>query len=84
MIEQLLAKIENFLNDRNADALKFSIEVEDYLLEAYDDMMKEDAVVTYLMNEKLPDICAAYEVGIDILEFKRQIEAEYKLILQLL
>lgn len=84
MIKQLLDKIEEFLNDRDADALGFSIEVEDYLVEAYDKMMKEDAAVTYLMNENLPDICASYEVGMDISEFKTQIEAEYNLILQLL
>ena len=84
MIKQLLDKIAEFLNDRDADAFGFSIEVEDYLIEAYDKMMKEDAAVTYLMNENLPDICAAYEVGMDISEFKRQIEAEYNLILQLL
>ena len=29
MIKQLLDKIEEFLNDRDADALGFSIEVED-------------------------------------------------------
>ena len=39
MIKQLLDKIAEFLNDRDADVLGFSIEVEDYLVEAYDKMM---------------------------------------------
>lgn len=55
----------------------FYLELEvELLLDNYDEMYEENKEVTELLNEEIPDICAA--VGeIDIEEFKRLLKIEF-------
>jgi len=83
MINQVLAAIKRFLDDDVMDAVEFSIWLEDVLCEEYEVMEAEHAEITEILNEDLPDICAAYERGDNIVEFKERIQSEYERVIEL-
>ncbi|ERK30799.1 hypothetical protein [Clostridium intestinale] len=79
MIKKVLDIIESYLagtyvEDEN---YTFYLELEQELLfDNYDEMYKEDKEVTELLNNEIPDICAA--VGeISIEEFKKLLKIEF-------
>ena len=77
-MNKILEMIKEFLETDTTDATRFSIDLEDALYDNYDEMMDENPEVTEVLNEELPDICAAYELGEDIEEFKKRIKKEYE------
>lgn len=86
MIRKVLNAIESYLSglyveDEN---YPFYLELEKELLfDNYDEMYKENKEVTELLNEEIPDICAAIgEINTD--EFKKLLRIEYEKALKLL
>ena len=77
-MNKILEMIKEFLNADVADATDFSVELEDALCDHYDEMTAEHPEVAEILNEELPDICAAYELGDDIEAFKEKVKAEYE------
>lgn len=79
MIKKVLDVIESYLDGKYEEDKNypFYLELETELLfNNYDAMYKENKEVTELLNEEIPDICAA--VGeIDVKEFKRLLRIEF-------
>lgn len=79
MIKKVLDAIESYLSGEYVEDkdYPFYLELEkELLLDNYAEMYKEDKDVTELLNEEIPDICAA--VGeISIEEFKRLLNIEF-------
>lgn len=46
-------------------------------------MYNENPAVTFFLNEDLPDICAGYELGMNIEEFKASIRHNYDKAIQI-
>ena len=66
LIEKLFKEIELAINKKHKyNSLDFSLYLEDFLCDNYDEMYKENAEVTEFLNEGLPDICAEMNLGID-------------------
>jgi len=66
LIEKLFKEIELAINKKHKyNSLDFSLYLEDFLCDNYDEMYKENAEVTEFLNEDLPDICAEMNLGID-------------------
>ena len=63
------------------DPVEFSLDLETYLFEHYDEMMREDPVLTEELNDNFPDICASFERGADPTPFIKAIKKEYERIL---
>lgn len=86
MIKKVLNAIESYLSGLYVEdeSYPFYLELEKELLfDNYDEMYKENKEVTELLNEEIPDICAAVgEINID--EFKRLLRIEYEKALKLL
>lgn len=79
MIKKVLDIIETYLDGKyeEDENYPFYLELEaELLLDNYDEMYQENREVTELLNEEIPDICAA--VGeIDVEEFKRLLRIEF-------
>lgn len=79
MIEKVLDAIESYLLDTYVEDenYPFYLELEKELLfDNYDEMDKENKEVTRILNEEIPELCAAVEeIGID--EFKTLLKVEY-------
>ena len=60
------------------DPLAFSLDFEEYLCDHYDEMKAEDPVLTGLLNENFPEICASYERGADPAPFAKAVREEYE------
>lgn len=76
-MNEVIEMIKNFLVG-NYEPLAFSYDLPDVLINKYDDMLKENEEVTKILNEDLPEICAEYEEGMDIQEFKTKVKKEYE------
>lgn len=78
-IAYVLEAIRSYLEGTYSEDVNypFYLELEmELLIDNYDEMYKENQEVTLLMNEELPDICAAVgEISVD--EFKRLLKIEY-------
>lgn len=78
MIKKVLDTIEAYLSGQYVEDKNypFYLELEKELLfDNYDKMYKENKEVTELLNQEIPDICAAVgETGIE--EFKRLLRIE--------
>ena len=68
--------IKSFL-DGNYNAHDFSLDLEDFLLQNYNEMFFEDKELTIFMNEDFPDICASYDEDTEDI-FKKQIKEQYE------
>lgn len=78
MIKKILDEIELILEGKHElNSLDFSYYLEEYLIEHYDRMYKENSLVTELLNEELPEICAIMEPGLDDTEFIKLLKNEY-------
>lgn len=77
MVDAILQFIKEFLENKNVDAVEFSIQLEDMLCDNYYVMLEENLAVTTILNEELPEICAACEQDADVCEFKAKIKSEY-------
>lgn len=78
MIKKVLDEIELLLEDKHElNSLDFSYYLEEYLIKHFDEMYKENPVITELLNEELPEICAIMEPGLDDTEFKMLLKQEY-------
>ena len=69
-----------FLNNTPEDIYDFSDKLEGFLIIHYDEMYREQPQATKILNEEVPDICAAAEPGMkseEIEEFKQKLEIEY-------
>lgn len=81
MIENILNQIKLLLDgNHDMDSLEFSYCLEEYLIDNYDVMYKENAEITELLNNELPEVCAMMEPGIDDKEFKELLKKEYEII----
>ena len=88
MITQVFNEIENFLaGNHTLSAVEFSLLLEDFLVDNYDIMHKENAFMTEQMNENLPDICALAEPSPDTdsvnVNFAVKLREEYERLLVL-
>ncbi|MBF1037084.1 MAG: hypothetical protein HXL15_06610 [Parvimonas sp.] len=80
MIEKLFKEIELAINKKHKyNSLDFSLYLEDFLCDNYDEMYKENAEVTEFLNEDLPDICAEMDLGIDDKPFLDKLSQQLKL-----
>lgn len=80
MIEKILDEIEILLDgNHEMNSWDFSGYLEAYLIVNYDEMYKENSLVTELLNEELPEICAIMEPGLDDTEFKKLLKKEYEI-----
>ncbi len=76
-IEQILDEIGLAVSGNHKyNSLDFSMYLEDFLIENYDDMNAENARVTELLNEEIPEICAMMEPGMNDYEFLKLLELE--------
>lgn len=79
MIKEVLDIIESYLDGTYEEDTNypFYLELEkEFLFDNYEEMYKENKEITMVLNEELPDICAA--VGeIDMEEFKSRLRAEF-------
>lgn len=72
--------IKEFLENTPGDIYEFSINLEDALVDDYDEMYAEQPTATTILANETPDICASAEPGMnkkEIQEFKRRLEVEY-------
>jgi hypothetical protein len=78
MIEQILKDIELALQHKHKyNSEDFSLYLEDYLCDNYDEMHEENAEVTEFMNDEMPFICAEMEPMMNDTEFLRKLKIEY-------
>ena len=80
MFEKIMNYIKDFLNNTPEDIYDFSDKLEGFLIIHYDEMYREQPQATKILNEEVPDICAAAEPGMkseEIEEFKQKLEIEY-------
>ena len=79
MCKKIISEIKTYLEgNHNLNAVDFSLFLEDFLCDNYDEMYAENPKLTKLMNEELPEICATVEHGDDGSEFKRLLLDEIK------
>ena len=78
-MNEVFEMIEKFISGKY-EALAFSYDLPDYLIEHYDNMLAENKNVTDLLNENFPDICAEYERGQDPSGFIENVRKEYEYI----
>ncbi len=71
--------IEEFICGKY-DPIAFSYDLPDYLVESFDKMVAENAVVAEILNEKIPEICAEYERGMDPTNFINKIKEQYDMV----
>jgi len=83
-MNEILEMIRAFLQSDSEDATEFSVKLEDALCNQYDQMMKENKEATEILNDELPEICADYEPGKNVQEFKDKIRAEFEKALRLM
>ena len=80
MFEKIMNYIKDFLNNTPEDIYDLSDKLEGFLIIHYDEMYREQPQATKILNEEVPDICAAAEPGMkseEIEEFKQKLEIEY-------
>ena len=80
MFNKAMNLIKDFLENTPDDIYKFSVTLEDLLVDDYDVMYKEQPAATEILANEIPDICASAEPGMKqerIEAFKRRLEAEY-------
>lgn len=76
-----LTEVLDMINDFLAgtyEPFAFSADLPDCLCEYYDDMYAENPVITKILNEDLPEICADYEPGLDPAPFREAVRKEYE------
>lgn len=69
----------DFLNkgiEGDIEAFRFSIRLEDYLIDNYDKMLAENKELTDYANEVLPDIAEQMEPGMDPTKFISELVRE--------
>lgn len=76
-IDILLDMLERFLAGEY-DALKFSYDAPDFLVDHYDEIQAESSKACLYLNDELPDACDIYERGDNPNELMKRIEKIYK------
>lgn len=78
-LEELKKMINDFFdkNYSKEETLNFSMNLEDFICDNFDEMVKEDKDLTLELNEEMPDICATYIRGDDPEPFKKLLKKEY-------
>lgn len=77
-IEKLFNEIELALQHKHKyNSEDFSLYLEDYLCDNYDEIHEENAEVTELMNDEMPFICAGMESMMNDTEFLIKLKIEY-------
>lgn len=78
------SKIEKAFNmfddlfSNHYDPLQFSLDMEQYLLDNYKEMLTENKEVTDLLNANVPDICSEGEPGFDPTNMIASLKVEYE------
>lgn len=72
MIQKALDMMQALI-DGAYDPLQFSLDMETFLYENYDEMHQENAALTEYLNENIPDLCAECEPGMDFESFANAI-----------
>ena len=76
-IEQIIDEIDLAVSGNHKyDSSDFSMYLEDFLIENYDNKTTENARVTEILNEEIPEICATMEPGMNDYEFLKLLEIE--------
>lgn len=78
---QVMEKIDDFLKNTPEDIFEFSIELEDILVDDYDEMQSEQPLATYYLSQDVPGICSGAEPGMsktEIDKFKKRLQSEYE------
>lgn len=76
-MNELKKMIEDFLNGEY-DALDFSYDLPDFLMEHHKRLEAEAPNVYRALADELPDICAAFERGADPGPFVQAVRDEYE------
>lgn len=75
-LNEVLEMFERFFADQY-EPFAFSSDLPDCLCAYYDEMFAAAPMLTEVLNEELPEICADYEPGFDVEAFKKKVRAEY-------
>lgn len=59
---------------KEVDFFEFSVDLEDYIGENYEEIAKENETLAYYAADIIPDICEPMEPGMDPTEFYQQLE----------
>lgn len=76
-MNELKKMIEDFLNG-NYDALDFSYDLPDFLIEHHEQLEAEAPDLYRVFADELPDICASFERGADPAPFAKAVREEYE------
>lgn len=81
LFDKMINDIKIFLENTPEDIFDFSVDLEHYLALHYEEMAKAQPAAVDILEEEVPDICAAGEPGMskaEIEEFKRLLKTEYE------
>lgn len=81
LFDKMINDIKMFLENTPEDIFDFSVDLEHYLALHYEEMAKAQPAAVDILEEEVPDICAAGEPGMseaEIEEFKRLLKTEYE------
>ena len=76
MVEKAQYMIERFL-DGDYDALEFSYDLPDFIVDNYDTLQQEDAALAKRLDDTFPEICAEYERGFEPTDLHEKIKKAY-------
>ena len=74
-MNKVLKFINDYLKNPN-DPLSFSLILEEILVDLYEEMYKEDALLTEELNENFPEICAECEQGYEPNKYYQLVKQE--------
>ena len=76
-MNKALIMIKELLDGKVQDVMAFSVELEETLAFEYDILYAQDPVVTEILCEELPEICAEVEPGQDYTGFIAKVKEQY-------
>lgn len=83
-IYELLSIIKNGLKNKQVKEHDFSTSVEDYILDNFWDIKKENYEIAVFLNDDVIDICEQTEPGLEGTNFRKEIEQAYNDLLNML
>lgn len=83
-INNLLKILKNEIEKSNMPEHDFSSEIEDYILDNFWEIEKENHNIAMFLNDDVLDICEQTETGLENTNFKNEIKEAYKKLLEMI